>query len=514
VAGVTALTIAAPLAINWIKSLGEESKDFVADSEEMISRLESINNELNKLKGLDTGSLFETESNLEKQRFYEVFEEDLLDQQRNLQGLRDAANLTTEELARAYNENRVNVGRDGRVISVDLSDKQKDDLVAVNEELARVNETLNDLEMKIRVAERLKDSPTAIALAWEKASLGIEEYKKELLKESEEAANLPMIEDSELDQLYSSLGEQSDAFFSNLNREITEQQKFNGTLAQLRLSAAKSSATDLEALEIERQRRIDEIRDNELITERQRKEALALINEEYNNRQLELERTQQEEKKRLEEQHARELEQREAEISQRRISLQSQTLSAMVALQQGFAAENEELALTILAIEKGLAISRVIAEGARASGEAQFLAAKYAAASITPLGPNPMAIAGAANAQAQAARIKLSTGLTVAAILAETVGQGASIYNSGSTGNSSSSRQSGFRFDSSSEFEPSFSSPSGTNSATRTNSEISNYQSGDGPKKIVIQDGFGNIVARGTEEIDAGLSDSYIRGGG
>jgi hypothetical protein len=78
----------------------------------------------------------------------------------------------------------------------------------------------------------------------------------------------------------------------------------------------------------------------------------------------------------------------------------------------------------------------------------------------------------------------------VAAILAETVGQGASIYNSGSTGNS------------------------GTNSVSRSNSEISNSQSGDGPKKIVIQDGFGNIVARGTEEIDAGLSDSYIRGGG
>ena len=410
-----------------------------------------------------------------------VIEEDIKDQIRKLEGLRSAENLSTGQLRIAQSEGRINEGRDGRIISIDLSEKDQKALDQYKADLESISNEITTIEDKIARTERLKQYPTVLASEWERLKLETGAYNEELddllQKLNTEIEGL----DNDSPSLPTGYDPTNSARVKELGNIINERLQFDKKIDQLQLAAARSTGNELVAIEVDYQQQVDAIKNNELITAQQRHEALLLLEQTHKNKL----RT-------LNEKEAQDQIQLDREVAQLRYNLQAQSQQALYSLQQGFAEENKTIAIAMLAVEKGLAIAQVLKSGALASGEAQLLAAKYAAASITPLGPNPVAIAAAANAQAQVANIGRITALTVAAIGAEAVGQGASILTSGEGTSSVSSGGNvgrvGYRgFDSTS---PNFSnpSPSGLN-----NINSSNSVSAKEAREIRITDGFGNM---------------------
>lgn len=148
----------------------------------------------------------------------------------------------------------------------------------------------------------------------------------------------------------------------------------------------------------------------------------------YLQRRIEIERSAAEESKNIAQL-----------VSDTRISLENATISALQSISQAFAKDNKALAISLIAIEKGLAIARVLIEGAEKAGRATALGSFYLSQSITPFGPNPMAISAAANAFSQAATIKTIAGLTAGAIAAQGFGEAANVLNRGSRGGGSAS---------------------------------------------------------------------------
>ncbi|MEQ8578149.1 MAG: hypothetical protein RIC57_09240 [Balneola sp.] len=509
VVGITAITTGLGLASAGVFDFGKKTKDFASDSEEMLNKLRKINSELSKLKELDSDSFFSTEGDLDSLRRLSVIEEDVKDQIRRLESLRSAENLTTGQLRVANVEGRINEGRDGRIISVDLSDEDKESLKQYEADLESLGEEISSIEEKIARTERLKQYPTVLAAEWERAVLNAEKYNKEtddlIKKLDQDIAGL----DTDLPEHEADPNGESEAIQKRKEQQLQEQGRarlqFEKTIDQMRLASLRASGNEHVLLAAEEQQKIDEIKNNELITAMQRKEALQLIEQEYSNKRINLAKKEAEEKERLDQ-----------KVAQARYNLEGQSLQALYALKEGFFASNKGIAIAMLALEKGLAIAQAIKSGALASGEAQLLAAKYTAASITPLGPNPLAIAGAANAQAQVANIARITGLTVAAIGAQAIGQGASILTSSSGNNGFSSAPSSSNYTSYRGFDtsaPTFSNPEPSSRPRNDEGQSSDRTRGKESREIRITNGFGNLVLLGQEEIDASGGSDYLRGG-
>lgn len=114
-----------------------------------------------------------------------------------------------------------------------------------------------------------------------------------------------------------------------------------------------------------------------------------------------------------------------------RVNLYQSSTRAITSIQSGLLGQNKALALTLLAIEKGLAISQVAMDGTKNAAQATAHGNRLLAQSVTPLGPNPIAAAGAANAFAQAGKIKGMTAANIALIAATGLGEAAGIIGGG-----------------------------------------------------------------------------------
>lgn len=117
-------------------------------------------------------------------------------------------------------------------------------------------------------------------------------------------------------------------------------------------------------------------------------------------------------------------------VSDSKIELQKNTISALQSLSQAYANDNKVLAISLLAVEKGLQIAEVVMEGIKRVGQAQALAYVYKAAGLDLL---------AARAQRQAIKIGALTAANALAIAGQGLGEAANISKSGSRGGGTAS---------------------------------------------------------------------------
>lgn len=158
-------------------------------------------------------------------------------------------------------------------------------------------------------------------------------------------------------------------------------------------------------------------------------------------KELELAKTREIEqaKIKIHEKASRQIEQTNRAVARSTQQVYQAAFSALTSFSQGFAQDNKTLALTILGIEKGLAIGQVVVNGLKEAAKAKALAASFAA--------NPITAPLAANALIQAAKIRTDTALTAALIAAQGLGEGVNIVNRGersagtTTGGGSSQRR-------------------------------------------------------------------------
>jgi hypothetical protein len=106
-----------------------------------------------------------------------------------------------------------------------------------------------------------------------------------------------------------------------------------------------------------------------------------------------------------------------------------------------FAGKNKAVALSILAIQKGLAIADVVVGAAKGIAAAQVALAAVPA--VIGVVPNPMYAVQAAITAKSIALTKITAGTSIAAILAAGIGQAASITSSGGGGGGSTSPSAG-----------------------------------------------------------------------
>lgn len=112
-----------------------------------------------------------------------------------------------------------------------------------------------------------------------------------------------------------------------------------------------------------------------------------------------------------------------------RLNIKKNMNNALLSLAQVLADKNKNIAIALLAIEKGLAIAEVIISGKKEASKASALGAFYSANPLTaPLGASYFAAAGA---------ITANTIATVAAITAQGIGQASSISRAGGGGGAS-----------------------------------------------------------------------------
>lgn len=102
-----------------------------------------------------------------------------------------------------------------------------------------------------------------------------------------------------------------------------------------------------------------------------------------------------------------------------------------------FAGKNKSIALSILAIQKGLAIADVVVGAAKGIAAAQVALAAVPA--VIGVVPNPMYAVQAAITAKSIALTKITAGTSIAAILAAGIGQAASITSGGGGGGGSTS---------------------------------------------------------------------------
>lgn len=106
-----------------------------------------------------------------------------------------------------------------------------------------------------------------------------------------------------------------------------------------------------------------------------------------------------------------------------------------------FAGKNKSIALSILAIQKGLAIADVVVGAAKGIAAAQVALAAVPA--VIGVVPNPMYAVQAAITAKSIALTKITAGTSIAAILAAGIGQAASITSGGGGGGGSTSPSAG-----------------------------------------------------------------------
>ena len=106
-----------------------------------------------------------------------------------------------------------------------------------------------------------------------------------------------------------------------------------------------------------------------------------------------------------------------------------------------FAGKNKSIALSILAIQKGLAIADVVVGAAKGIAAAQVALAAVPA--VIGVVPNPMYAVQAAITAKSIALTKITAGTSIAAILAAGIGQAASITSGGGGGGGSTSPSGG-----------------------------------------------------------------------
>ena len=112
-----------------------------------------------------------------------------------------------------------------------------------------------------------------------------------------------------------------------------------------------------------------------------------------------------------------------------RLNIKKNMNNALLSLAQVLADKNKNIAIALLAIEKGLAIAEFIISGKKEASKASALGAFYSANPLTaPLGASYFAAAGA---------ITANTIATVAAITAQGIGQASSISRAGGGGGAS-----------------------------------------------------------------------------
>lgn len=464
IVGVTALTIALPLAGKFISNLGKDSKDFTADSEELVKQLQTINRELAKLKGLDNGSFFSSESDYDAIRRLSVLEEDI------------KARIREMNIAQAEQASSNPYGGYVPYNTEEIRQAQAD--------LEAVSEEIEQLQKSIERTERLKSYPEALAAEWERAKAATEEYNKAFQEEFDNFSfDVDPLAASDTSALEKQLDDDAKARAAYFNDQAQAQQKFNNYLAQMQVTVARSSGDELAAIEAERQRRIEEIRNNELITEQQRKDALVLINEDAENRITAYKEQQEEIRTQKAKEETEERKMLERQLRDLQLSFAENVTSSLVGFGAVLVGESEKNAKARFEWDKAFNYASAITN--TAAGVTKALAtlpppASYWAAAST-------GIAG---------------GIQVAKIAATT-------FQGSGTGASASS----YNYRSGNGDQPVFTTPTGSNSNTRSNSqENSGETRNTGRTKVVYLDNLGNFVARGLEEMDASGGSNYVRG--
>ena len=496
VAAVTAFNLVIMGAQSGLFSFGEEAKDFNKDSDKLIEQLQKVNEEFNDLRNLEEGLGFlNNEGEFSNLRLFSLAEEDAKDAIRQIENYQEGIGLSAQQWAAATNQGRVNVSRAGE-ITVYLTKHQREALKQYRADLEEFGKEIDKLEDKVERSERLKQYPTVQDRIRATEILKMEQEIAEGTRKMMENLDLePLNIDTELvdDNMQQKLKRQEKQTAERYERMGQEQLQFERELQKMRLSVAKSSADKMAAIALEEQLKIEEVRQNELLTARQKEEALTLIKKKYEQKRADIEI---EEKKRAE----REVDALKKISKQKRILMEQQAVAAISSLQQGFASQNKALAVGVLAVEKGLQIANVVADTSRKVAQAMTTGFALAA--------NPATAPLAANAFAQASAIKATGAATVAAIAAQTLGEGAQIFSGGggSGGTGGGNIDAAYR-------GMQFSQPLPDRAPSQEESGRYGERSrSQGPRDIRIVDGFGRIVARGQEENDRRGGSNYMRG--
>jgi len=504
VVGITAITTGLGLASAGVFDFGKKTKDFASDSEEMIAKLRQINSELVKLKGLDSDSFFSTEGDLDSLRRLNLIEEDVKDQIRDLERIKSTATEDVEFISFILQSNPEEIRKRfsdemrwtneyvefikkeagtfrnsaGPWLFRSYSDEAKDQMKQLETDLEAVGEEISTLDEKIKRSDRLKSLPEGLAAEWERAVLNAEKYNKEtddlIKKLDQDIADL----DTDLPEHEADPNGESEAIQKRKEQQLQEQGRarlqFEKTIDKMRLASLRASGNEHVLLAAEEQQKIDEVKNNELLTARQRKEALQLIEEEYSNKRINLAKKEAEEKERLEQQ-----------LLDAKLNFATTLTGSLTGFGEVIAGSSEKNAKQRFEIDKALNYASAITNTAAAVTQALK-------SPLPPPGP-----------QIQAAAIGAAGAVQIAKIAATKFQASGSSAAAGSVG---------YRgFDTSA---PAFSNPE-PSSRSRSNDDrqASERSNGKEFREIRITDGFGKMVALGQEEIDASGGSDYLRGG-
>ncbi|MEQ9309685.1 MAG: hypothetical protein RLN90_09535 [Balneolaceae bacterium] len=495
VVGITAVTTGLGLLESGFFDSKEEMKDWSEQTDQVVSDISKIQKKISEINGITSSGFFNVEGDLEALRTLSGgLEEDVKDRLREIKELTDPKNLTQGQIRQATSEGRTNFDRYGNITSVDLATDQKE-IKKYYESLAEsIADEIELLENKIAQPDLLRPLQTIIDkelqesfLQGEKLLNDLDQKLQDFKIEDPESTEMDTFQTESLSEYKKYQEQQQREYAKNLETTYSERQRFESRLSSMRIAVARSTGDELKALEVEKQAKIEEIRNNELISERQRKEALELITQEYANRSVQIAQKEADEKKKLEKEVADEKYRFEQDVYDAKLNFASTLSSSLVGIGAVIVGESEKNAKRRFEIDKAASYS--------SAGVNTYLGVTKALASSPP--PKNFIDASA---------VGIAGGLQIAKIAATKFG---------SSGSSNSAQSTSFRDFGSSTGEPSFSTPSGRNTPVETgrSTGINNSSLLKEVREIKIVDGFGNIVAKGQEELDTTGTNGYVRGG-
>ncbi len=476
VVGITAITTGLGLWEAGVISFNKEQKEFIDQSDQVLERIKKLRNEYSKLYNIGGDGFFDTEQ--EKSDL--VYLEALSGRYKEL-----IKQIEDNPLGKVESQNLNFAG----VSDNSLTEAQIQELERLNNFLDKTQENVRELKQTISDQEFLSTIPLVVELENDKLRQQVRNLSEEIEKEFRESL-------SDLDAIFTDLEESFIETNSELSKQISVDQdkeldaiqkrreeqlqeqgrarlQFEKTIDQMRLAAFRSTGNQMQALQFEEQQKIDEIKNNELLTARQRKEALYLIDVEYSNKVRDLAKKEAEEKERLEQQ-----------LLDAKLNFATTLTGSLTGFGEVIAGSSEKNAKQRFEIDKALNYASAITNTAAAVTQALK----------TPLPPP--------GPQIQAAAVGAAGAIQIAKIAAT------KFQASGSSNSAGSVSYRGF--DTSS---PTFSNPEPSSRPRNNEGQSSERTRGKESREIRITNGFGNLVLLGQEEIDASGGSDYLRGG-
>lgn len=418
IVGVTAITTAWQLAESGAFDFSTQIENLDEIAEEHINTIDQLAQKTNDLIFPDE-DFFDTEglqNRLRMQMLYVQQEKQYLqileDEYKELNAIGASAQGMTVEQSKRFDE----------VI---------EEMAKAEASIAQSKERQLELEAKIGGIQRTRNN-----------DLFMEEYLRQQMYESTQemdklisdwadnditgqiASDIQKMNDamSEGEDPFAMLGDPSDRL-KELRAQMQAQLKFEDQIEQQRIKIAKQRGDEMAALRMEEQAELRALENNELINDRQREEMRLLIIEEYNNREVELERKKAEQIRAMHQQINNEMAMQDQWLHDQRINMTTMAADTILAINQGFLGNNKALNALVFGVEKAFQIANVVLDTKRRAAQAVMTGMTLLSSPVTaPL---------AGNAFAQAAAIK-ATGFSTAALMgAMTLAQGGAMMSGG-----------------------------------------------------------------------------------